>query len=260
MITRLRRFPCRAGKSKRSALWMAVAILLLLVGSSHTAYAQFEVQDPWVFLEDVLQLQRMGDPALIQSITGAEQLVQSLGKKGVGIALAQLQKDAAGSNALSYVANGIYRAIPATIVTDDGATEQPRALDDYKKVDAVNKASDNFNAVVDDTEQRRQELRAQIKNTTVSAETALTEAEVQKVQTVLTSQTGELAAIDDERQAAVAKVLVQDAQNHAQETRDRQAKIEEQAATMKAATANISAFLAPDTSAAQIPDPNSQAQ
>lgn len=250
--------PFEAGTIQiRSFLLTAVAVALM-VASTPAAFGQWEVQDPWVFLEDVLQLQRMGDPALIQSVTGAEQVIQSLMKTGVGIPLAQLQRTADGSSALAYDGNGIYRVLQTTIVTSDG-TLQKRSVDDYKKVDAENKAADNFNAVVDDTERRRQQLRAQIKETTVSAQAATTEAEVQKLQSVLAAENSELSAIDNERQAALGRVLVQDAQNRAQESRDSQAKIEDQAANMKAATAKVSQFLTPDSTAAQIPAPNNPA-
>ena len=78
-----------------------------------------------------------------------------------------------------------------------------RNPDTFRKFDAVVRAAAALEGVMGDTDTRRQQVRADIKATTESLQTASTLADVQKLQATLAAQSAELAAIDREREAAM---------------------------------------------------------
>jgi hypothetical protein len=101
---------------------------------------------------------------------------------------------------------------------------------------------------------RRMELRRQMQSTTRASETALTQAAVDKLNTIISAQGSELAAIDREREAAASRVLVQDILNRNDEARQKRARIEDQAAALQEASDKLAAFLQPDARPLRIPE------
>src|SRR5215210_4984617 len=105
--------------------------------------------------------QAFGDPASIQKIVGADQLVNSINRTGVGQPIGQLQRLSNGVQALQYTGNGLYRAAGSNFTTPSGVTV-PRNADLYRQFDAINRTTGNYSSVYDDVSNRRQELKGQI--------------------------------------------------------------------------------------------------
>lgn len=173
-----------------------------------------------------------GNPEQLVHIVGADQLVTSLQRNGIGQILGNLQRSANGIQALQYNANGIYTSLGTTFTTPGGATVlRPEAL--YRKYGAIQDSSRNFQAVNDDVLARRATLRSQIATTTQQLQASTTDAETQKLTGVLVGYNAELGAVDHEIDHAAAQVATQDAENRADRERQEQARREERQAQME---------------------------
>ena len=235
---------------------MKRVILLFSLALAVRARAQFVVEDPFVVAQQIIQLARQGDPAAIQRLPGVNQLLRSLANRGVGQTFEALQQAASATRAFTYDADGLYSAVKDRVLTAAGK-EIPRAEDIYKKFDAIIRMVADYKAVHEDTESRRQELRQELHVTTAEAQSAPTQALVDKLKVVVTAQTAELAAIDRERDAAISRVIVQDIQNRNAEAQAQEARKEDHAAAFQEASDNLGHFLQPDTSPLTIPAPGS---
>jgi membrane-associated HD superfamily phosphohydrolase len=153
------------------------------------------------------------------------------------INLENLVSSADGSYALNYNDNGLYATVGASFQTPGGATIQ-RPADQFKPFAAINRTADNFVAVADDAAKRRASIKDQIAQTTEQLKNATTDAEVQKLQGVLTSLNGDLASTDDEVNQAVGSALVQDIQNRNDQQKQQQALSEQQNAEFHEAVNN----------------------
>jgi hypothetical protein len=200
-----------------------------------------------------IQVQRLGDPAAVEP-TSARAVIRSLGLTGVGATLDDLQTLANGTGGVLYDGHGLYRPVGEAVTTADGRAF-PRPVEDYRKYDAVTQARFAMEAVMTDTEQRRQAMRSQISDTTAQLRVAKTMAEVAKLQAVLAAQSAELGAIDRERDAALARVLAQRIENETDRERQEQARTEERIVDFRASSAKLSEFLTPNTAPVKIPDP-----
>lgn len=199
------------------------------------------------------ELKRLGDPAIIHpKVTSA--LLQSLGAKGVAQTGFELRTSATGHAGVEYDGDGLYRPPGETFTMSDG-TQVQRRLKEYKKFDAITRGRAALENVMHDTEERRQQLRGQIKSTVSQLQSAKTAAEVEKLQGLLTAQNSELAAIDRERDAALGRVLVQKAENDTDSIRQDFARREERMADFRAASDKLGTLLTPDTKPVLIPDP-----
>lgn len=253
-------FPSRSletTKHKSASPMKSVLILLGLYTAALTTHAQFIVKDPWVEAQQLIELIRRGDPALIRRLAGFDHLSKSLGDQGVGITLQEIQEVASGLNALYYDGRGLYRVVEEVIATSDGAI-QPRKEQDFRKFDAVAAASQNYQAVHEDTEARRRELRQQLRATTAKVQSATTEVETEKLKAVIAAQAADLASIDREREAAATRVLVQDIENRNDKARQEQARAEDHGAAFQKAGENLARFLKPSTAPVLIPAPRSR--
>jgi hypothetical protein len=173
-----------------------------------------------------------GDPEQLLRIVGVDQLIDSLEQSGVGQTIGQLQQLAEGTEALTYNANGLYQSLGATFETPAGVS-WPRAEELYRKFAAVQRTSQNFQAVTDDVLMRRDSLRQTIATTTQQLQAATTDAETQKLTGVLVGQSAELAAVDREIDQAAAQLATQDIENRADRERQEQARREERQAQME---------------------------
>lgn len=231
-----------------------VLVLFVSLTASLSALAQFEVTDPLMLAQQVLEMARQGDPAAIHALAGLGELRDSLKSAGSGLSLDKLQKLASGLNNFGYDANGLFTPLQDRIVTPDGR-ETLRIEQDYRKFDAVVQTTTNFKDVQKDTEGRRLDLRGQMRDTAAQAQTAVTKAEVDKLKVVVAVQGNELASLNQEHAEAVGRVLVQDVENRNDKERQQQAQIEASSAAFKAATEKVAGFLKPDTQPALIPAP-----
>ncbi len=153
-----------------------------------------------------------GDPAQLLNITGVSALTADLASTPVGQTIAAVQQASDGVAALTYDANGLYHQIGATFTTPAG-NPILRQTNDYKPIEAINKATANYTAVVTDVLKRRKTLKADIASTTTALQSATTASEVQKLSGVLVGLTGDLAATDKEIDQAVAVSIEQDIEN-----------------------------------------------
>jgi membrane-associated HD superfamily phosphohydrolase len=154
-----------------------------------------------------------------------------------GLNLENLVANADGNYALTYNDNGIYATVGASFQTPRGQTVQ-RPADQYKQYAAINDTANNYVSVADDAAKRRATLKNQIAQTTQQLQNATTDAEVQKLQGVLTSLNADLASTDDEVNQAASSAMVQDIQNRNDQQKQQQALTEQQNAEFEEATSN----------------------
>ena len=78
----------------------------------------------------------------------------------------------------------------------------------------------------------------------------------QSLEAILIAQSAELAAIDRERDASLARLLAQRIENETDRERQEQARLEERIVDFQNASEKLGQFLKPDTSPVRIPTPN----
>jgi hypothetical protein len=180
-----------------------------------------------------------GDPKQV-ALSMVSTLNADLLKTEPGQTLDHLLSIADGNYALTYNESGIYATVGATFQTPGGQTIQ-RPADLYKPFAAVSRTADNFVSVADDAAARRADIKQQIAQTTAQLKTATTDAEVQKLQGVLSSLNGDLASTDAEVNQAVGSALVQDIQNRNDQEKQQRALLEQQNAEFHEAVSNYTA-------------------
>ncbi len=173
-----------------------------------------------------------GDPASLLNITGANQLIGSLQRTGIGQTLTQLQRTANGIQALQYSGNGLYPSLGQGFTTPGGATV-PFTQQLYRKYGAIQDDSRNFQTVTDDVLKRRKALRDDIAATEQKLQASTTDAETQKLNGVLIGYNAELATVDHEIDNASGQIVAQDAENRADRERQEDARREERQAQME---------------------------
>jgi Skp family chaperone for outer membrane proteins len=151
--------------------------------------------------------------------------------------LENLVASADGNTALTYNDDGLYATVGASFQTPGGQTIQ-RPADQFKPFAAVINSASNYVAVADNAAQRRATLKDEIAQTTGQLQNATTDAQVQKLQGVLSSLNSDLASTDDEINQAADSALVQDIQNRNDQQKQQQALTEQQNAEFEEATSN----------------------
>ena len=167
-------------------------------------------------------------------------LESDLQKLEPGKNLENLLAIADGNYALTYNGSGIFPTVGVTFQTPGGQTIQ-RPADLFKPFAAINRTADNFIAVADDAVARRANIKDAIAQTSQQLQNATTDAEVQKLQGVLTGLNGDLASTDAEVNQAASSALVQDIQNRNDQQKQVQALTEQQNAEFEEATSNYTA-------------------
>jgi hypothetical protein len=154
--------------------------------------------------------------------------------------LNSLVTSANGSAALTYNDSGIYATVGASFQTPGGQTIQ-RPADQYKPFAAVINSASNYVSVADSAAQRRATIKDQIAQTTQQLQNATTDAEVQKLQGVLSSLNSDLASTDDEVNQAASAAMVQDIQNRNDQQKQILALTEQQNAEFAESVSNYTA-------------------
>ena len=95
--------------------------------------------------------------------------------------------------------------------------------------------------VAEDVAARRVAIKNQIAQTTAQLRSATTDAEVQKLQGVLSSLNADLASTDSEVNQAIGSALVQDIQNRNDQQKQQRALLERQNAEFEEAITNYTA-------------------
>ena len=202
------------------------------------------------------QIKRMGDPVAVD-LRAASGLMRSLNAPGVGRTLEEIRSAADGRNAVFYDGSGLYRP-PGEFVTTADGLQVARNTNAYRKFDAVIQAKITHEDVMRDTQERRQQLHQQIKDTLAALQLASTLAETHKLVGVLSAQNAELSAIDREREAALSRILVQQIENQNDAARQALADREDRVAAFQTARKRLGQIVLPDTTPVHIPDPRNR--
>ena len=157
-----------------------------------------------------------------------------------GLNLENLVASADGNFALTYNNSGIYATVGTSFQTPGGQTIQ-RPAEQYKLFAAINRTADNYIAVAADASSRRAAIKTQIAQTIEQLKNAATDAEVQKLQGVLTTQNADLASTDDEVNQAASSAVVQDIQNRNDQQKQIKALTEQQNAEFAESISNYTA-------------------
>ena len=245
-----------------------IALTLVTVGLGLSARAQWIVYDPTMNVQQIIdqaaniakyvqmienqvqQIQTLtdqlnefkhyeavfGDPSKI-TLSMVPTLAADLRQVEPNKNLDQLLTTADGTYALGYNESGIFHTVGTTFTTPGGTTVT-RPVDKYKPYAAVSRTADNYVAATKDAAARRATIKAQIAQTIEQLKAATTDAEVQKLQAVLTSQNADLASTDAEVNQAMASALVQDIQNRNDEKKQVQAATEQKNAEFQEAIDN----------------------
>ena len=235
-----------------------IALTLVTVGIAASARAQWVVYDPVNTIQSIIntaqeiaqfvtvienqvqQIQSLedqlnefkhyeslfGDPKAVL-LTTVQPLVNDLRKTELGQTLTELEGAVDAGEAMLYDANGLFSSIGTTFTTPNGATVTRREAP-YLPVAAVQKTTDNYLAVAADASARRITLKAEIARTTEALKSATTDAEVQKLQGVLTGLSAALNNTEFEISQATTAALVQDIANRNETQRQVEAKKEQQ--------------------------------
>ena len=244
---------------------------LVILPPAFSTRAQFIVYDPTVNIEQILseaenlaeyvemidnQVQQIdtltsqlsefknyeslfGNPSQV-TLSMVPALDADLQQTEPGQNLENLVAKADGSSALTYNDAGIYATVGTSFQTPGGQTIQ-RPADQYKPYTAIVNTAGNYVTVADNAAQRRATIKNQIAQTTQQLQNATTDAQVQKLNGVLTSLNGDLASTDDEVNQAAASALVQDIQNRNDQQKQIQALTEQQNAEFTESVSNYAA-------------------
>ena len=154
--------------------------------------------------------------------------------------LENLVANANGNIALNFNDAGIYATVGPSFQTPGGQTVQ-RPANEYEPFAAIINTTSNYVAVADNAAQRRVAIKDQIAQTTQQLQYATTDAEVHKLQGVLTSLNGDLASTDAEVNQATSAAMVQDIQNRNDQQKQILALTEQQNAEFAESVSNYAA-------------------
>ena len=184
-----------------------------------------------------------GNPDALRSIGGSGPAMDSLREAGISESLSSLVSKSDGTRALANSGSGLYQSI--TAISRSGIPI-PRDTVSYKRYCAVECSATNFTAVVDNIRSRRERSKARLADTVARIQDASTASEVQKLQGVLSAQSVELHALDQELNAAAAQTVVQDISNRSNFLKNQQAQSESIATDRHDALVKFGALTAPD--------------
>ena len=258
-------------KERTNNMKKLIAIIAVALPLAFSARAQWVVYDPTMNIEQILdeaeniaKYVQMIDNQVQQITTLGNQLsefknYESLFGNPSQVALSMvpnlnsdlqslepvqslenLVSSADGSAALTFNDAGIFATVGASFQTPGGQTIQ-RPADQYKPFAAVINSASNYVAVADNAAQRRATIKDEIAQTTQQLQNATTDAEVQKLQGVLTSLNSDLASTDDEVNQAASAAMVQDIQNRNDQQKQILALTEQQNAEFTEAVSNYTA-------------------
>ena len=219
---------------------IAQAILQVMLASNQLAIAH-QVLD------------HAGNPMSV-IISSLPQTVSQLGQHGVAKTLPDIQNSTTGQTGQSYDGNGLYTPVTPDVPAADGQTII-RPAEPYRKHEALQQTIVDYNAVITDTQPRRDALRDAQVQTIAQLKAATTDAEVQKLKTVLAAQDSALNTVNAERAEAAAKVVTQKAANEADKARQEQADGETRAVSLQTALVQALKFFQADTKPMTLPNP-----
>jgi hypothetical protein len=172
-------------------------LALLLITNAFHASAEVPVIDFAAIAQAIIQvalasnqvdiarqiLARNGDPAAIL-ISSLSQTLSQLGQHGVARTLPDIQNNITGQSGQSSDGNGLYTPVNPDITLANGESIT-RPTEPYRKHEALQQTIVDYNAVITDTQPRRDSLRDAQVQTIAQLKSATTDAEVQKLKAVL---------------------------------------------------------------------------
>ena len=235
-----------------------IALTFVLFGIGSTARAQWTVYDPAVHMQQIIstaqeiakfveminnQVQQIehlteqvetlhqyvdlfGDPASFLPASIAP-LTADLTRNELGQTLGAIQAAVDTAVAMDYTGHGLFSSVAEQFTTPNGATVARRE-EPYRPIAAMQRTTENYLTVSQDTATRRAALKLEIARTSEALRAAQTDAEVQKLTGVLVGLNAALDSTDHELNQATASALVQDVANRADERRQIEARREEQ--------------------------------
>ena len=188
----------------------------------------------------------VGNPRTNTTLAGGQSVLDILAGTGVDRSRSDILGMTEAALTVARDVVSIYRIVDETFLTRDGKSAS-RDTAAYRPFAAISGAAANHDAVAQNVKERRERLRAAMRETVVKIAQAGTSTEVQKLQGVLSAQMAELETADKELDFATSKVLVQDIENRSEQARQAAARIEEQAAEMSATINGLGETLRPNT-------------
>ncbi len=169
----------------------------------------------------------LGNAGEILDLAGLDEVIANLQSEGVGLSRVEIATAATSFDGTTYEGDGLYTPVGETYLSRSGQfITRP---DVFKPEAAIFNAVKNYDAVYEDAQTRRAEIRSALGKTLTQAQAATTHAEILKTTGVLIAQQTELKAIDDDLAMAGQKAMLLDLQNRADKERQESAQNQEQA-------------------------------
>lgn len=195
----------------------------------YVQYVEEVVQSTQQTLNQVIELQRYGDPAQIVNLTGVDGLYSDLTSGSQLKSATDILKNIQGDKAFdSLTSSPLLKDFEKQVTI--GETKVKRDGENYEVPGADITTVKNQRKIEQDVLTRREALKQSIADTTMAIQSATTESEVQKLVGVLTGLNGQLGAVDKELDHATSQTLVQQIEGQAVLETKKQAAIEERAA------------------------------
>ena len=173
-----------------------------------------------------MQLKRLGDMSTVKDLVGFSEFRADLNLPTQITSWSEGLTLVNGQGLFGDTRGGVFIQIaPEFRDFDGGLIERNASV--FKPAHDVVVTVDEFKAVQSDVLTRREELKRAIARTSEALQAANTEAEQQKLDSVLKAQYGQLAAIDSEVTLSAAEVQVKAAEANAMNTAQNEAKAEE---------------------------------
>lgn len=190
------------------------------------------------------QLKRVGDMADFKNLVGFSEFRFDLGLPTQIRTWSDRLVHADGQGLFGDTRGGIFPEINIQFQDFDGV-QISRDAQIFKQSHDIIVTVDEFKTVQTDVYQRREDLKRAIARTSEAMQAATTEAEQQKLQTVIEAQYGQLAAVDVEVSLSAAEVQVKTAEAAAMNRAQYAAEAETRRKLSQQEVAKVSAAFVP---------------
>lgn len=190
------------------------------------------------------QLKRLGNMADVKALVGFQEFRLDLNLPTQIKTWADGMARVDGRGIFGDTRNGVFAAVSAEFPTFDGGTIARDPVI-YRQAQSVTETVDEFKTVQTDVYARRENLKRAIAATSDAMQAAETEAEQQKLASVLEAQYGQLAAVDSEVALSAAQVQVRAAESAAMGTAQSEAEAEARRRISQAESAKVTTTFQP---------------
>lgn len=190
------------------------------------------------------QLKRLGNMADVKALVGFPEFRLDLNLPTQIKTWADGMARVDGRRIFGDTRNGVFAAVTAEFPTFDGGTIARDPVI-YRQAQSVTETVDEFKTVQTDVYTRRENLKRAIAATSDAMQAAETEAEQQKLASVLEAQYGQLAAVDSEVALSAAQVQVRAAESAAMGAAQSEAESEARRRLSQAESAKVTTTFQP---------------